>query len=104
MFPLRKVKRMIQDIYNDFKKVVRLYNEKPFLPFWGEFFTVLQRLKKEMKQSNEAKIFFYETTSCTPVFYQPGDGRFCLQFPDFNMLLTQEEFIDNLLKGKFWPK
>ncbi len=36
-------------------------------------------------------------------FYQP-DGRFCIAAPGLTIFLTQEEFIDSLLRGMFWPK
>ena len=93
---------MINEIQNRLKKVISLYKERPYLPFWGEIFIILQELKKDTHLKKH-KILLYETKESVPVFYQP-DGRFCVAAPDFNILLTQEKFIDSLLKGMFWPE
>ncbi|MFJ5622000.1 hypothetical protein ACIQD3_04530 [Peribacillus loiseleuriae] len=95
---------MIIEIRNDLKKLINLYKEKPYLPFWGELFFVLQRLKKEVDKNTQSNLFLYEMEISVSVFYQPIDGKFCIMHPDFNISLTQEEYIDSILKGRFWPK
>ena len=94
---------MINEIQNDLRKVINLYKEKTYLPFWGELFNVLQKLNKEIDKNKKSSLFLYETETSVSVFYQPIDGRFCITLPDFNILLTQEELIDNILQGRFWP-
>ncbi|MBU8878768.1 hypothetical protein BGM26_07155 [Bacillus sp. FJAT-29790] len=94
---------MINDIQTDLRDLVYLYKEKPYLPFWGELFSVLQRLKKVGKNTKSI-IFLYETETAIPVFYHPIDNRFCIELPGFNIFLNQEEFIDSILEGRFWPK
>lgn len=93
---------MINEIQKDLKKVISLYQEKPYLPFWGELFKITQDLKK-VTHLKKHKILLYETKEAVPVFYQP-DGRFCIAAPGITILLTQEEFIDSLLRGMFWPE
>lgn len=93
---------MINGIENDLKKVISLYKEKPYLPFWGEIFKILQSLRKDTHLKKQ-KILLYETKESVPVFYQP-DGRFCIFTPSLTILLTQEQFIDSLLRGMFWPE
>ncbi|MBY0120607.1 hypothetical protein [Bacillus sp. S/N-304-OC-R1] len=94
---------MIIDIQTDLRNVVELYKAKPYLPFWGELYSVLQRLKKLDKES-KSQILLYQTENSLQVFYNPIDGRFFIELPGFNILLTQEEFIDSILEGRFWPK
>lgn len=95
---------MINDIRTDLKNVINLYREKPYLPLWGELFYILRRLQKEVNQHSTSNIFLYETETSVSIFYSPTDGRFQIQLPNFNILLKREEFIDNILRGKFWPK
>lgn len=97
------VNLMIANIQNDLKRVINLYKEKPYLPFWGEIFYILETFKKELNQNTQSDSFLYKTKSSVSVFYRPIDDRFCIALPEFNILLTQEEFIDNLLQGRFWP-
>ena len=93
---------MINAIQNDLRQIINLYKEKPYLPLWGELFYVLQKLK-EIDENTQSKIFLYEIDTSASVFFQPIDGRFCITLPNFNIFLTQEEFIDNILQGRFWP-
>ena len=94
---------MIHAIQNDLRKIVNLYKEKPYLPFWGELFYVLQKLKTINENTNH-NLFLYETEASASIFYQQSDGRFLIMLPNFNILLTQAQFIDNILEGRFWPK
>ncbi|MGG3805222.1 hypothetical protein [Metabacillus fastidiosus] len=95
---------MIDDIRTDLKNVINLYKEKPYLPLWGEILYVLRRLKKEINEETTSNIFLYEAEHSVQVSYIPKDGRISIQLPDFNILLKQDKFIDNILKGRFWPK
>lgn len=95
--------KMINGIENDLKKVISLYKKKPYLPFWGEIFKILQNLKRDTHLKKH-KILLYETKESVPVLYQPDDGRFCIAAPGLTILLTQEQFIDSLLRGMFWPE
>ncbi|MED4402545.1 hypothetical protein [Metabacillus fastidiosus] len=95
---------MIDDIRTDLKNVINLYKEKPYLPLWGEILYVLRRLKKEINEETTSNIFLYEAEHSVHIFYIPKDGRIFIKLPDFNILLKQDKFIDNILKGRFWPK
>lgn len=94
---------MINEIQNDLRIVINKYKEKPYLPFWGELFCVLQRLNKGVEKNTKSKLFLYKTKTSESVFYQPIDKRFCIILPEFNIFLTQEQFIDNILEGRFCP-
>lgn len=93
---------MIHAIQHDLRQLIHLHKEKPYLPLWGEFFYVLQKLK-DMDGTASSNIFLYETENSAPIFYQLMDDRFRIMLPGFNLLLTKEQFIDNILEGKFWP-
>lgn len=57
---------MINEIQKDLKKVISLYQEKPYLPFWGELFKITQDLKK-VTHLKKQKILLYETNESVPV-------------------------------------
>lgn len=94
---------MVNGILSRLQHTINLYKAKPYLPFWGEFFVILQELKKEEAYQTNSRILLYKTKDSVPVFFH-SDGRFCIEVPDFNIYLTEDEFIDNLLLGRFWPQ
>lgn len=94
---------MLDSVLAKLEDTINSYKAKPYLPFWGEFFVVLRELKKLAAEETNSRIFLYETKEAAPVYYQ-SDGRFCIVTPDFTIYLTEEEFIDSLLSGRFWPE
>ncbi|PKG22853.1 hypothetical protein [Niallia nealsonii] len=95
---------MQHDIQNELKQMIHSYKYKPYLPFWGEVYFILYKFKKNIKEEQKTNLFLYKTKAATPVFYLPDDGKICIELPEFKIIITEEEFIDNLLKGRFWPE
>lgn len=93
---------MLDSVLSKLQHTIDSYKAKPYLPFWGEFFVILQELKKVVADETNSRIFLYTTKDATPIYYH-ADGRYCIEAPDFNIYLTEEEFIDSLLSGRFWP-
>lgn len=92
----------LKDIQNHFLVTFRLFKSKPYLPFWGEFFYIIHKVKREFRNSKD-DIFLYELDINQKVFYQIHNNKVRLELSDFNILLNEQEFIDGLLQGRFWP-
>jgi ABC-type microcin C transport system permease subunit YejE len=98
------VVKFMVDAVNELRNVICSYKNKPYLPFWGEIYLVLQKIKNQINKNTKSDVFLYEINNSAQVIYQPQHNKYCIRLPEINIFLSQDELIDNILRGRFWPR
>lgn len=90
-------------IYHFTNRVLQV-RRKPYLPHYGELFVCVRDLKKITRNCSE-EIFIYHLHSDGEVYFQPNTHKFIIRLPDFdtNIILSDSDFIDSILDGRFTP-
>ncbi|GEC90382.1 MULTISPECIES: hypothetical protein [Brevibacillus] len=80
------------------------HRTKPYLPVWGELFTALREIRKA-GQHSQKNLHVYSIEPTGDLWYLYRENVFSVDLPGMGITisLTQEQFIDALLKGSFQP-
>ncbi|OEF99589.1 hypothetical protein BHF71_08175 [Vulcanibacillus modesticaldus] len=95
--------KAIESLLEELKSVLKIHNQKPYLPYWGDLFIILNQVKKIAIKNNE-DVYFYQIKPSGKLKYDYKKKQFIVEVPDLNILVKDDELIDSLLNGRFIPK
>lgn len=94
--------KTIDSLLDDLKKVLKNYKKKPYLPVWGEIFSILKSVKRIAERSKN-DVFFYQLSPIGRIKYDYDKKQFIAEIPDVNIKLNLGELADSLMNDRFLP-
>lgn len=91
-----------QILLQELKNILKNLKKQPYLPFWGEIFSVLYKIQK-LSIKNKKDIFFYNIESNGKVKYCYKKRVFLIELPEITIHLKINELTNSLLTGRFTP-
>lgn len=95
--------KTVDSLVIELHHVLKEYRKKPYLPVWGEIFSILMQVKLIAKKS-KSNILFYRLHPTGAVRYDYMKKHFVVEIPEVNVNVKDDELIDSLMKGRFHPK
>ncbi len=92
-----------ENLLINLKEILIKHKQKPYLPYWGDIFTVLNTVKKK-GEKNKQDIIFYQIQPAGILKYDYLKKIFIAEIPEVTIKLTIDQLTDSLLQNRFLPK
>lgn len=92
----------IEILLKDLIVVLNNHKQKPYLPYWGDIFSILNNVKKIGNQKKQ-DIIFYHIQPAGALKYDFRKKIFIAEIPDVTIKLPINKLTDSLLQDRFLP-
>ncbi len=93
----------LKSLLNELIAVIQKHKDKPYLPVWGEIFSILKKVKI-IAHKSKRDITFYEIKPMGALRYDLKKKLFVVMMPDVNINIKDNELVDSILQDRFLPK
>lgn len=92
----------VTTLLNELQTILNKSKKQPYLPFWGNIFSVLYKVNKISIEQKE-DIFFYKIYPSGNVSFCYNKKAFAIEIPDITIFLEINELTDSLMNDRFLP-
>ncbi|MGD9676895.1 MAG: hypothetical protein AB7V16_00825 [Vulcanibacillus sp.] len=92
----------IEILLKELIDILKTHKQKPYLPYWGNVFSILYKVSK-MSNKNKQDIIFYHIQPAGVLKYDYRKKIFIAEIPDVTIKLPINKLADSLLQDRFLP-